>query len=73
MELAVIFLSTTTHGVATWLTVAINLLGCLLPFLFSFMFFIFNAPIKVKEDSILSEHLAFLFIVLLAILGVYCG
>ena len=26
-----------------------------------------------KEDSILSEHLAFLFIVLSAILGVYCG
>ena len=33
-----------------------------------FMFFIFNAPNKEKEDSILSEHLAFLFI-----LGVYCG
>ena len=43
-----------------------------MPFIFLFMF-IFNAPNKVKEDSILSEHLAFLFIVLSAILGVYCG
>ena len=33
----------------------------------------FNAPNKEKEDSILSQHLAFLFIVLSAILGVYCG
>ena len=40
-----------------------------MPFIFLFMFFI-N---KVKEDSNLSEHLAFLFIVLSAILGVYCG
>ena len=38
-----------------------------MPFIFLFMFFIFNAPNKVKEDSILSEHLASLFIVLSAI------
>ena len=57
MEFAVIFLSITTHGVATWLTVAINLLGCLLLFLFCFMFLIFNAPNKVKEDSFLSAFL----------------
>ena len=46
-----------------------------------FMFFILNAPNKAKEDSILSEHfsifpfqmLFFFFIVLSAILGVYCG
>ena len=68
--------------VATWLTVTINLLVCLLPFVvvffiffIFFMFFIFNALNKAKEKSnvFFFKLLFFLFIVLSAILGVYCG
>ena len=62
-QFVVIFISTTTSGVATWLTVTIILIVCLLPFVSFFLFcfavfsfVIFNAPNKVKEDSILSEH-----------------
>ena len=79
-RLIVIFLSITS-GVATWLTVTIILLIFLSPFLFSPFIYVLNfLCTKLRKRGLhLSEHLSisnvvfFFFIVLSAILGVYCG